>query len=230
MPKAPAYVDAPSALQRYARRFDATELNSSFHGHHRPTTYARWAASVPADFRFALKLPRAITHDARLAPGPTRPVLERFLVEVGELGAAAGPLLVQLPPSLAFDARVADTFFDELRGRWSGAIACEPRHPTWFELEANDLLVRHQVARVAADPASVPEASQPGGWAGFAYVRLHGSPRTYYSSYEPAYLADLAERLRGLAVGDAEQVWCVFDNTAAGAALDNALELQALLR
>jgi uncharacterized protein YecE (DUF72 family) len=220
---------ADTALARYARVLPATELNSSFHRHHRPSTYARWAESTPAAFRFALKLPKAITHDARLELGAALPVLDRFLGEAGELGARRGPLLVQLPPSLAFEPARVEAFLVALRERWSNGVACEPRHASWFEADADALLVAHQVARVAADPARVPAASEPGGWDGLAYVRWHGSPRTYYSSYAEQQLVGLAARLRALAAGPAEDVWCVFDNTAAGAALGNARRLQELL-
>lgn len=55
-----------SQLQRYATALGGVEINSSFYRPHRPETYARWAASTPASFRFAVKCPRAITHEARL--------------------------------------------------------------------------------------------------------------------------------------------------------------------
>ncbi|MDB5444709.1 MAG: hypothetical protein JWQ97_26 [Phenylobacterium sp.] len=213
-----------SALQRYAARFDASEINSTFHRSHRPQTYARWAESVPDSFRFAVKLPRTLTHDARLAdPGAQ---LDAFMAEAGLLGDRLGALLVQLPPSLAFDETVARAFFAALRARWTGAAACEPRHASWFEADAEALLTAFEVARVAADPARHPLAGQPGGWGGLAYWRLHGSPRTYYSSYGEAELGRLAQ---ALARSPASETWCVFDNTASGAAAADALALAAVL-
>ena len=208
-------------LARYAARLLAVEINSSFYRPHRPATYAKWAAAVPADFRFAVKVPRAATHDRRLADADD--VLDRFLAGATELGSKLGPLLVQLPPSLAFDAAVADRFFAALRGRFAGDVVLEPRHRSWFAPEAERLVAGHRVARVAADPAAVPAAAQPGGWDGLVYYRLHGSPRVYYSDYPAAYLAALAEKLAAAARGAA--VWCVFDNTAAGAATANALDV-----
>ncbi|MEE7548042.1 DUF72 domain-containing protein, partial [Xanthomonas sp. Kuri4-1] len=116
-----AFGAGDSVLQRYATRFDAVEINSSFYRPHRPATYARWADSVPADFRFSVKLPRSITHDARLYR--TGALLDAFLAEAGALGERLGRLLVQLPPSLAFDPRLASTFFRMLRRRWPGGVA-----------------------------------------------------------------------------------------------------------
>ncbi|HEX3463155.1 MAG TPA: DUF72 domain-containing protein [Candidatus Elarobacter sp.] len=211
-------------LQRYATRFSCVEINSSFYRPHRPSTYARWAAGVPDDFRFALKVPKEITH-ARRFTDCAEP-LERFLAESAHLGQKRGVLLVQLPPSFAYDAALADAFFTSFRERYGGALACEPRHPTWFSAGADAALRAFEVARVAADPAVVPAASDPGGWDGFVYLRLHGSPRTYYSSYDDAVLTGVAQRLRAAVI----PAWCIFDNTAMDAAAENALELLAKLR
>lgn len=219
--------DGASQLARYATRFDAVEINSSFYRAHRPATYQRWADSVPADFRFSAKLPRTITHDARLYR--VAPLLQTFLGEVGHLGDKLGCLLVQLPPSLALDARTAATFFAMLRRRWHGGIACEPRHASWFTARADALWQRHDVARVAADPALNAAAAQPAGVAAPAYWRWHGAPRIYYSDYAADTLQGLAERVVA-ATPRTGEAWVIFDNTALGHALDNAATLQGLLR
>jgi uncharacterized protein YecE (DUF72 family) len=218
-----------SSLARYARLLPASEVNTSFYRHHRTSTWARWAASTPPGFRFSCKLPRAVTHDARLDPARSAPIIDRLLEEIAPLGAKAGPLLVQLPPSFEFDAVLVGRFLEALRERWSGAVVCEPRHASWFDDAAGGLLADQHVARVAADPARVPAAATPGGWNGLAYVRLHGSPRMYYSEYTEEFLDTLAGELRALAAGPAEQIWCIFDNTAGGAALGDALRLRERL-
>jgi len=220
----PHFPAAGTHLARYAARLPATEINSSFYRPHRPATYARWAASVPPAFRFSVKIPRAITHERRLEGAEH--LLDAFLDEVGALGPALGCLLVQLPPSLAFAPPVAHAFLAALRARHAGAVVVEPRHASWFTPEADGLLHAMQIGRVAADPARVPAAAEPGGWPGTVYYRLHGSPRVYYSRYDDAYLAALAARLRASAVAP----WCIFDNTALGAATANACELLARLR
>ncbi len=212
-------------LQRYGRVFGCAEVNSSFHRPHAASTYAKWALVTPPDFRFAVKIPRTITHDQKLRRA--RLPLERFLNETAGLGDKLGPLLVQLPPSLPFDRRVAGRFFELLRANYEGSIACEPRHDTWFTRGAQALLLGFNVGRVAADPPPATGADVPGGWSGLVYYRLHGSPRKYWSAYELAYIGKLAAALR--AVPTTADVWCVFDNTASGAALENAWELQRLL-
>lgn len=220
------FPEAGSHLERYASHFRAVEINSSFHRPHRPATYARWSASVPSAFRFSVKLPKTITHGQRLRDAGG--LVETFLSEASGLGDKLGCLLVQLPPSLSFEASVASAFFADLRSRSAGTVVCEPRHPTWFTPEADGLLEQLEIARVAADPACVPDAAEPGGWRGVSYYRLHGSPRIYFSAYSEEYLAALAERIRE----DAEKgrtVWCIFDNTTLGAATGNALDLESWL-
>ncbi|MDL2353650.1 MAG: DUF72 domain-containing protein [Pseudomonadota bacterium] len=222
---APAFPVDGSHLERYAARFPVVEINSSFHRPHRPATYVRWAASVPAGFRFAVKLPRTITHDRRLA-GIDAP-LHQFAAEAGALGDKLGCVLVQLPPSLPFAPALAADFFARLRQSFGCMIACEARHPSWFGVAASALLRAGAITRVIADPAKgQPGAHEP--TTAELYVRLHGTPRVYYSAYRPDYLAQLA---RDMAVhtGAGRTVWCIFDNTAAGAATPNALAVLAQL-
>ena len=215
-----------SHLQRYAQRLTACEINSSFYRPHSHATYMRWADSTPATFRFSVKLPRAITHDRKLLD--TSVLLDEFLGQARGLGDKLGSLLVQLPPSLVLDRHPAELFLAGLRQRWAGCIAMEPRHASWFSAEAEAMLRDHRIARVLADPVRHESAARPGGWDGVAYLRLHGSPRMYYSAYEPLLIGALAGRI-ALAVREGVTVWCVFDNTAGGFAADNALGLAQAL-
>ncbi len=211
-----------SHLERYARRLNTVEINSSFYRPHRHTTYQRWAGSVPDGFRFSVKIPKAITHEAGLADCGT--MLDRFVAEVTGLGSKLGVLLVQLPPKSALRKPTADRFFRDLRTRIDTDVVLEPRHASWFEPDVGGWLASRGIARVAADPALVAGAGEPGGRTDIAYYRWHGAPRIYYSDYGDAALSALQrclaqDRARGTSA------WCIFDNTATGAALGNALEL-----
>lgn len=213
------FPDDGSHLERYARVFNAVEINSSFYRPHRVATYERWAAAVPEGFRFAVKVPKAITHERRLID--VADPLDRFLGEVAGLGAKLGILLVQLPPSLAASGTAAP-FLAVLRQRFCGEVACEPRHASWFTHEVDAMLREYRIGRVAADPAPVPEAATAGGDPQVRYHRLHGSPRMYYSAYEPAVLDQVAQRLAD-DMAEGVSPWCIFDNTAAFAATPDAL-------
>lgn len=214
-------------LQRYARVFDAVEINSSFYRPHRLSTYQRWAEAVPQDFRFAVKVPRSITHERRLRE--TGHLLDGFLSEADGLGERLGVLLVQLPPSLAFEAGLAAAFLRNLTARATCPIVCEPRHRSWFTGECEALLDELRIARVAADPAVTPTAGEPGGWPGVTYVRLHGSPRLYYSPYDEESIRKAVTTLLARAAAGSD-CWCVFDNTAVFAATGNALTAMAMAR
>jgi uncharacterized protein YecE (DUF72 family) len=203
-------------LERYARGLNAVEINTSFYRPHQPKTYAKWAASVPAGFRFAVKAPKALTHDQRLRD--PRPVLEPFYGQIAALGEKRGPVLYQLPPSLAFDEGLAGRFFEALRALDDGPVVLEPRHASWFTPHVDARLKEQRVGRVAADPAKFPGAERPGGDLGLVYYRWHGSPRMYYSDYPPEALAALRAEAARL-----QEAWINFDNTAAYAAMGHAL-------
>lgn len=240
LPKADAEIFPPAAfgsnLARYAAVFDAVEINSSFYRPHRPETYARWAESVPTGFRFAVKLPRTVTHEKRLqAIGPD---LERFVAEAGALGRKLGWVLVQTPPSLRFDPAAVEALFADLGARLRndarcGAdgdavgvlMACEARHASWFGDEATALMRELGIIRVIADPP----AGEPGPFVathgGEAYVRLHGSPLIYRSAYETERLAKVAAWLGGRE----GRALVVFDNTMSGTQVRQALQLRGML-
>lgn len=239
LPRADAEIFPPAAfgsnLARYAAVFDAVEINSSFYRPHKPETYARWAESVPAGFRFAVKLPRTVTHEKRLQDA--EPDLDRFVAEAGTLGAKLGWVLLQTPPSLRFDPAVAEALFSALRarldaraaathGRIGGTVlACEARHGSWFGEEATALMRDLGIIRVVADPP----AGEPGPFAATcdseAYVRLHGSPLIYRSVYEPERLAQVAAWLRG----QQGRALIIFDNTMSGTQVRQAQQLRQML-
>lgn len=215
-----------SHLERYAAFFSAVEINSSFYRPHLPSTYARWRDTVPPEFRFSVKMPRTVTHDLRLKNCSVE--VGKFLEGVGNLGRKLGCLLIQLPPSLGFDARIAGDFFALIRSSTDVPLALEPRHPAWFEPDTLRLLEQREVALVHADPSptEVPAQGLP-QTASMAYFRLHGSPSMYHSSYDRLYLDELMQEIvRQRKQG--QQVWCIFDNTASGAAFPNALTMSAM--
>jgi len=203
-----------SGLTRYASVFDGVEINSTFYRRHKASTFARWAESVPDGFRFAVKIPKEITHTRAMKD--IHEPFDAFLKDIAQLGENRGPLLCQLPPSLTFDVGVLETAFKTMRNADDGPIVIEVRHQSWASDEALDLLKSYAIDRVLADPAPVWPAE------GFErppkYVRLHGQPKIYHSSYSHEEIRSFSNLL-------APDGWCVFDNTASGAAIENALTM-----
>jgi uncharacterized protein YecE (DUF72 family) len=218
-----AFPEPGSHLVRYAQSLNCVEINSSFYRPHMRKTWERWATTTPPNFRFAVKVPRTITHTAKLIN--TGALLQTFLEQTTGLGEKLGPLLIQLPPSLAFDEGTAHEFFTMLRELHTSSAVLEPRHATWFTPAVDRLLRDFEIARVAADPAKAsPLAGKPGGWSGLHYFRLHGAPRTYYSDYPETFLTALGITIRNPSI----DTWIIFDNTALGHATANALRLTEL--
>ena len=216
-----------STLARYASVFNAVEINSSFYRPHQPEVYARWAEATPPGFRFAAKIPQEITHDRRLAS--SKPHLRKFLGEVSGLGSKLRVLLVQLPPSLPFEANNANRFFAAFRELHDGPIVVEPRHRSWFDASIEKCLAKHAIGRVAADPACCANAAMPTVENKVAYYRLHGAPRMYWSPYDIAQIRALGDDVEAQ-VGQGNETWAMFDNTASQAAAHNALQLLEWLR
>lgn len=211
---AAAFPEEGSGLARYAAVFDGVEVNSTFYRRHKVSTFERWAGSTPERFRFAVKIPKVITHENAMKD--IRQPFATFLQDIAALGGKRGPLLCQLPPSLRFDPERFEAAFDTMRTLDERPLVIEVRHRSWASEQALKLLRRYSIDRVLADPALVWPASDfreaP------RYVRLHGKPKVYYSSYSDAEIAAFSQLL-------GPDSWCVFDNTASGAAIENALTM-----
>jgi uncharacterized protein YecE (DUF72 family) len=212
-------------LSYYATQFSCVEINSSFYRPHQAATYLRWRDATPAEFRFSVKVPRSITHESHLKRCSAEVL--RFYQEIACLQPKLSAVLVQLPPSLEFNARSVRAFFESMPNLRRVKVVCEPRHASWFTAAAEKTLRDAGVSRAGADPARCAGAEVPGGARRFAYFRWHGSPRTYYSKYSQEQLSIFAA---AAIKARAAETWCVFDNTARHAAWDDALQFMAALR
>ncbi len=237
-------------LEYVAARMRTVEINGSFYSLQRPDRYRAWAAATPADFVFAVKGGRFITHMRKLADVTTP--LANFLASGPlALGARLGPVLWQLPPQLGFDADRLARFFDLLPRTTTAAAALAARHDErvdgWALTETDAdrplrhvLEVRHPSFETPAFPALLRDhgiglvvADTAGKWplieevtSDVVYVRLHGAEELYVSGYDDAALAAWAERVRRwAAVAD---VYVYFDNDVKVHAPYDALRLAAL--
>lgn len=215
--------EAGTHLYHYSRTLPCVEINSTFYRTHRSATWAKWAAETPADFRFSIKAPKSVTHEAKLHN--SEPLLKAFFEQIEPVREKMGPILFQLPPSLTFDNAPAEDLFVMLRTLYYGELVLEPRHATWFTSSVDVLLKRHRITRVAADPPKgAAEAAEPGGDHQLTYYRLHGYPRVYYSNYDDNFLATLAAKVK-----EHTNSWIIFDNTALSHAYSNAIRLKTLI-
>jgi uncharacterized protein YecE (DUF72 family) len=217
----PAGVGQGKWLGIYASQFDCVELNTTFHAEPTVDRLRRWAGQVGPDFRFALKTSRAITHDQPLAAGI--PQMLRFVETVLTLGAALGPVLIQLPPHcsiLSFDA------LDRLLGALPADVryAVEFRHASWVQDRTTDMLRQHRAAWVGLDHLDHPHLRRLRATTDFLYIRLIGRHNRFGSNSHELVdvVADLekwhAAILRELdrSQGEITEVWVLAGNDYAG--------------
>jgi uncharacterized protein YecE (DUF72 family) len=237
-------------LAYLAEKLDSVEINGSFYSLQRPSSYEKWAAATPANFVFAVKGSRFITHLKGLRDIDV--ALANFLASgLLALGPQLGPMLWQLPPTMSFDPDVLGAFLDRLPRSTTDAVALarghdhrvpapylltdaerpirhalEVRHPSFATPRCTELLEKFGVALVVADTAGkfplIEEITTD-----FGYLRLHGHEELYVSGYTDELLASWALKIRRwLRHGN---VFVYFDNDTKAMAPRDALALKALL-
>jgi hypothetical protein len=182
--------------------------------------------NVPADFRFSVKVPKIISHEKRLRNA--QDALDQFIGEIAGLGDRLAVLLVQLPPSLAFDRTNALEFFKTLARSSDARLVCEPRHASWFEQPAVELMHEFDVARILADPSPVPGVHAPADPLASPIDDSTEALKSTGPATRKAYWGQSCQPHPGRdRRGD--DSWNVFDKKASGFATVNALELGALM-
>ncbi|HET9241714.1 MAG TPA: DUF72 domain-containing protein [Oligoflexus sp.] len=217
------FASSGAVLERYASRFKAVEINSSFYRDHGAKTYEKWAAMTPENFHFAVKLSRAYTHSREWNKTDLLHTVDGYL----HLGPKLGVILVQLAPRHQFDPEQDRELFATVRRVYDGPMVVEPRHRSWASHEAHLLMHEMKVGKVNADPERCPDL-KPEFESPISYYRLHGSPEIYASDYAYHDLQQLGEKLQAEKAGGQDS-WVIFDNTKFGRATHNALELVNIL-
>ncbi|GAH65478.1 unnamed protein product, partial [marine sediment metagenome] len=209
-------------LEFYASHFTTVELNNSFYRLPSEAAFATWRNSSPANFTFAVKVSRFITHIKRLKN--TEEAVETFVTRARILDGKLGPLLYQLPPNMHRNDEVLESFLSTLPRGMKHVF--EFRHESWLEENVFEILHRYNVGLCVFDMPSLtcPVVTT----ADFAYVRFHGSTGLYWSCYSDEELADWAKRLANLAV-NLKAVYIYFNNDAEAFAVRNAITLRTYL-
>ncbi len=223
----PFYSEADDRLGQYFDVFMTVEVNSTFYSFPSAWLPRLWARRSPDGFRFALKVPRDITHKKMLAD--PRILIEKFLKLVDPLRKAErlGPLLFQLPPKLQCNISLLSKFLKTLPEGYEYAV--EFRHPSWFECrEVIGLLRDYNVAFTVVDAPGLPGKVEV--TADFSYFRWHGrGSRPWYNyHYRMGELREFAGKVLS-ARSKCKRVYGYFNNHFKGFAPKNALELLELL-
>jgi uncharacterized protein YecE (DUF72 family) len=204
-----------SRLEYYASKFNSIEINSSFYEIPRCQTYTRWAAMVPENFQFTVKLWQGITHEERFEPAD----LEKFFNAIDCLGNKKGCLLIQFAATTKMDFSGFDRLLESVRildpeENWR--IAVEFRNTVWYEKEIFEILEEYHASLVLHDMPKClpPEINQRGD---FIYMRFHGEKGDYRGSYSDAFLTAKAKQIRKW-IKEGKDVYVYFNNTAGDAA------------
>jgi uncharacterized protein YecE (DUF72 family) len=234
-PVYPPEMPARLWFEHYATLFDTVEVNNSFYRLPDPDTFAAWRNRAPANFLYAIKASRFLTHLKRLLD-PEEPVI-RLFEHARELGDRFGPILYQLPGNFHADMPRLNHFLS-LLPRTLGEIGGSPkslalhhvmefRHPSWYVDETFDLLRARGVTLCLHDKAgsAIPAPDDVGP---IVYVRFHGPGGRYFGRYEIGRMERWAARLCELAQ-TGRDVFAYFNNDPEGMAVANAQELRALV-
>jgi len=209
-------------LEFYTHHFTTVELNNSFYRLPSESAFANWHDSSPANFAFAVKVSRFITHIKRLKN--SEEAVEKFVGRAKILAEKLGPLLYQLPPNMHRNDEVLESFLPTLPQGMKHVF--EFRHQSWLEDKVFQILHKHNVGFCVFD---MPSVSCPlVATDDFAYVRFHGSTGLYYSCYSDEELADWAKRLANLAQ-NLKAIYIYFNNDAEAFAVRNAITLRRYL-
>jgi uncharacterized protein YecE (DUF72 family) len=188
----PEKLPAAKMLAFYAEKLPSVEINNTFYRMPKPELLEKWAAEVPAGFSFALKSPKRITHDRRLADPEAS--LRQFYETAQVLGDKRGPVLFQLPPFLKKDLPLLEAFLAQLSAVTPDARAAfEFRHTSWFSDDVFTALRTHAAALCIAEAEDL--ATPVEATASWGYLRLRRQ------DYDEAALDAWAARLREKSAG-----------------------------
>jgi uncharacterized protein YecE (DUF72 family) len=212
----PADLAAAKMLPYYAARFPTVEINYTFYRMPSEKLLAGWTAQAPKAFRFTLKAPRRITHDAKLVN--CQDLTDTFCRVAGTLGDRLGALLFQLPPALKKDLARLEAFLDALPPKAPAAF--EFRHPSWFDAEVFARLSQRGKALCVADSEKLETPLEV--TADFGYFRLRDE------GYQPADIEEWAKKIDALR-SRCEDIYVYFKHEEQGLGPEFARQMMAHL-
>jgi uncharacterized protein YecE (DUF72 family) len=209
-------------FQFYAEHFDTVEINNSFYRLPAPETFAKWRDQAPPSFCYTVKANRYITQAKKLLD-PEEP-LERMMRSVRHLRDRLGPILYQLPPSLALNLERLDQFLAALPKDVTSVF--EFRHKSWYVPETYALLDRHGASFCAHDMKG--SASERISVGRIAYIRFHGGTGKYRGRYSDRRLLSWANWMLEQSKAG-RPVWAYFNNDIDADAIHDAQTLKSMV-
>ncbi|MFC7670352.1 DUF72 domain-containing protein [Hymenobacter humi] len=212
-------------FEYYCTQFNTLELNVTFYRMPELKAFETWYSQSPADFRFAVKAPRQVTHYKKFN-AEAQPILASFYATVSEgLKEKLGPVLFQLPPKAAYTEELMERLLGSLDPAYQNVV--EFRHPRW-DAEVQRELTKHRITFVGQSyPPPLEPPDEVVANTDVVYYRFHGVPELYKSPYSPEFLAHIADEIT--AAKHVKQVYLYFNNGIAAVGVENARQMQMLL-
>ncbi len=208
-------------FDHYAKHFNTLEINNTFYRFPEQKLFDNWYAKAPPGFRFSVKVPQVITHRQRFRN--TGALLQDFYTIAREgLKEKLGPVLFQLPPSMAYNEALLQTIIGQTNLLCQNAV--EFRHLSWWRKDVKAKLEEANIVFCGVSYPGLIDEAVTGLPA--VYYRFHGVPQLYHSAYSEAFIQRTANQLAG---SKTREAYVYFNNTASMAAIGNASYLQYLV-
>lgn len=216
--------DLPSKqwLDFYSQQFNTLELNTTFYRFPTEKTFQTWFDKTPEDFIFSVKAPKLITHLKKF--NEVGQLMQDFYLACGKgLKHKLGCTLFQLPPSFVYDEKKLGQIIEVMDPAFTNVI--EFRHKSWWTKKVYDALTLSNIVFCTVSHPTMPDTLIAKNK--IAYIRLHGVPKMFYSSYDSSYLEELFSNIKKKS--KIRQAYVYFNNTADIAGVMNASQFQALI-
>lgn len=207
-------------LRYYATRFPTVEISSTFHHMPEPRVLKTWHDSTPDDFVFAIRAPKAVTHEAHLEG--CGPLMSTFMRRVEMLGDKLGPVTFQLQSSQPFDAGLLERFAGSLPSGFRYSI--EFRSEPWYNEAAYEILSDYNIACVVVGHSYMGIHTR--STADWSHIRMSGHHPDYTQN---SYSDDQLRNWRGIIADASKPSYVYFNNEYKAYAATNALRMMEIV-
>lgn len=216
----PEYIPSSQWFEYYCRFFNTYEMNGTFYKFPTLKTMENWYHKTPEDFLFSVKAPKEITHIKKFI-GCEDAIKDFYAVCNEGLKEKLGPILFQFPAAYHYSPENLNRIISQLDLKCENVI--EFRHQSWWIPEVWEILEKNNITCCSVSHPQLPETV----FTAFPviYIRLHGIPRMFYSSYSTDELAKINAIVSR---NETKKTFIYFNNTAGTAGILNALEIKNL--
>lgn len=216
----PENIASKNWFDYYAQHLDAFEINSTFYKFPTLKVMQNWYDRSPKNYLFSVKAPKEITHIKKFQNCEAQ-LNTFYTVSENGLKEKLACFLFQFPPSFDYADERLQSIIQNLNPKYKNVV--EFRHESWWNPKIIAKLKSNNIIFCSVSHPKLPEEIIENEW---VYIRLHGNPKMFYSSYSQAYLENLSVQLQKT---NLKMAYVFFNNTASDAGIVNALELQKLL-